>query len=143
MNQRTWLLGLVALLGLGLWAGCGSKVSKENFDKIQTGMTVEEVQDILGEGQNASAGVSVAGLSVTGDVYEWSHEGTAIRVVFKDGKVVEKLFVDAPLKSRRNEKAGRFVNAKKRVTSPKRSSQRVLGSSEGGVFVENETRNTE
>ena len=40
---------------------------------------------------------------------------------------------DAPLKSRRNEKAGRFVNAKNRVTSPKRSSQHVLGSSEGGV----------
>ena len=40
---------------------------------------------------------------------------------------------DAPLKRRRNEKAGRFVNAKNRVTSPKRSSQRVLGSSEGGV----------
>ncbi len=43
--------------------------------------------------------------------------------------------IDAPLKSRRNEKAGRFVNAKNRVTSPKWSSQRVLGSSEGGVEI--------
>lgn len=94
MNQRTVLLGLVALLGLGLLVGCGSKVSKDNFDKIQTGMTVDEVQGILGEGQKASAGVSVAGVDVTGDVYEWKDEGTAIRVVFKDGKVVEKLFVE-------------------------------------------------
>jgi len=41
--------------------------------------------------------------------------------------------IDAPLKRRRNGTSGRFVNATNRVTSPKRSSQRALGSSEGGV----------
>jgi tRNA pseudouridine38-40 synthase len=47
----------------------------------------------------------------------------------------EDICIDAPLKSRRNEKAGRCINAKNRVTSPKRSSQRVLGSSEGGTCI--------
>ncbi len=46
---------------------------------------------------------------------------------------VSRLNQDAPLKSRRNGTSERFVNANHRVTSPKWSSQRVLGSSEGGV----------
>jgi hypothetical protein len=70
--------------------GCGSKVSKDNFDKIKDGMTIAEVESILGKGEKASAGVSVAGVSVTGDVYEWKDGEKVINVVFKDGKMVGK-----------------------------------------------------
>ena len=36
--------------------GCGSKVSKGNYDKITNGMTVAEVEGIMGKGTEESAG---------------------------------------------------------------------------------------
>ena len=50
-------LALAAALFLG---ACGSKVSLENFERIQTGMTQKEVVAILGEPTETSV-VSIAG----------------------------------------------------------------------------------
>ena len=48
------LVLLAALLGAGLTGCAGSKVNKDNFDKIKLGMTQEEVQRLLGPPTEAS-----------------------------------------------------------------------------------------
>lgn len=90
MLRKTLLLCLLAAFVLAGPIGCGSKVSKSNYDKITDGMTMTEVENLLGKGEKATAGVSVGGISITGDVYAWKDGDKAITVVFKDGKVVGK-----------------------------------------------------
>ena len=81
--------GLMALLVSGLLLGCGSKVTQENFDKIQGGMSREEVKAILGE-PTESSGVSVGAIS--GDAWVWKKSGTVITIQFVGGKVLAKQF---------------------------------------------------
>jgi len=105
-------LFLVCLVALCFAAsGCGgSKVSKNNFDKINVGMTLTEVESVLGKGEEqASAstggsvevpGVSGGGVSVPGqkiDVpkmsaqsYAWKEGTKIITITFLDGKVSAK-----------------------------------------------------
>src|SRR5712692_567388 len=92
-----------ALAGLCLvLSGCGaSKVSKENFQKIKEGMSLQEVEAVLGsgsklggDGANVAAqfgvdvGVSAPPPSTTD--YEWESGAKSITVTFRDGKVVQK-----------------------------------------------------
>jgi hypothetical protein len=90
---------LVACLAL---AGCGKdKITKENFDKIKDGMTVDEVEKILGSAtQTPGDGANVAaqvGVDVTGGApppstvdYGWESGKKSITVTFKQGKVIQK-----------------------------------------------------
>jgi hypothetical protein len=79
----------MALLVSALLVGCGSKVTQENFDKIQAGMSREEVKAILGE-PTESSGVSVGAIS--GDTWLWKKNGTTITIQFVSGKVLAKQF---------------------------------------------------
>ncbi|MGP8051481.1 MAG: outer membrane protein assembly factor BamE [Desulfobaccales bacterium] len=81
-------LVLVVLVIAGL-AGCGSKISKQNFDQIKLGMTQEEVQGILGPPSEAS-GVEIPVFS--GTMSKWTQGDTIITVQFVNGKVVAKEF---------------------------------------------------
>jgi hypothetical protein len=75
-------------------------VTDENYEAITQGMTVDEVERILGAGeQQTSGGVGISGAGVMGgsndassdrQVYLWKGEGKQIIVTFKDGKVVSK-----------------------------------------------------
>ena len=47
MSRRFAIIGLIALITVALVAGC-SKINKENYDKIQMGMTYDEVEALLG-----------------------------------------------------------------------------------------------
>ena len=69
--------------------GCGSKVSQENFDKIKTGMTLEEVRTILGEpAETSSVGLGpISGTSAT-----WKNKNAKIAIQFVNGKVTLKTF---------------------------------------------------
>jgi hypothetical protein len=82
-------LGLLALLVSGLAVGCGSKVTQENFDKIQAGMSRDEVKSILGA-PTESSGVGVG--AVSGDAWVWKKNGTVITIQFVGGKVLAKQF---------------------------------------------------
>jgi len=95
--------GLAVLLALCLAvAGCGkSKITKENFDKIDNGMSLHEVEAILGEGSSQGGdGAVVAaqvGVDVTGGApppstvdYLWEKGKKSITVTFRQGKVVAK-----------------------------------------------------
>ena len=86
------------LLALCLCA-CSSKVTKENFDKIQDGMTLEEVEKILGSGTlqgdgsgtAAQFGIHLApGGSRKTQVYTWDSDDKRITVYIVGGTVKGK-----------------------------------------------------
>lgn len=83
--MRLQSLGIV--LAALLFAACGSKVSAENFERIQTGMTQKEVVALLGEPTETSA-IGVAGLS--GGMATWRDGNTEISVQFLNDKVQAK-----------------------------------------------------
>lgn len=90
MGRGLVLAGVVLAVCVIALGGCGSKVTKDNFDKVKDGMSVADVEGLLGKGEKASAGISVPGLTVTGEVTQWKDGDKQITVVFKDGKVVGK-----------------------------------------------------
>lgn len=86
------LLAAVALL-----AACGSKVTAENFERIQTGMTQKEVIAVLGEPTETSS-VNIAGAS--GGMASWKDGGTVISVQFLNDKVQAKQLSKESVKPR-------------------------------------------
>ncbi len=84
-----WVVSLSVLICLSLGSCAGSKINQENFEKIQTGMTLSQVQDILGEAtESSSLDVSV----VSGTVSKWKAGDITITIQFVNGKVVAKQF---------------------------------------------------
>jgi hypothetical protein len=83
--------GMLLFVGLSLActgiAGCGSKVSKGNYDKIDNGMTQQQVEDILGPG-TATQSLDVAGLGAKN--LQWKDGDKTINVTFMNGKVTLK-----------------------------------------------------
>ena len=81
-----------AAMLLSVPVACGSKVSQSNFEKIQTGMTLEEVQAILGP-PTESSGVAIGGLSGSSSI--WKSEEGNISIQFFNGEVRAKTFSSA------------------------------------------------
>jgi hypothetical protein len=80
-------LGIIICMSL---VSCSSfKISQENFEKIQTGMSLAQVTAILGEPTESSS-VDVAVFS--GTVSKWKAGGVTITIQFVNGKVVAKQF---------------------------------------------------
>jgi hypothetical protein len=71
---------IMIALTLLFFAGC-SKVSKENYDKIQVGMSYSQVSDILGKATNCDA---IAGVSDC----TWGDEKHYIKVKLVADKVM-------------------------------------------------------
>ncbi len=75
-------------------AGCaGGKVSKSNFDKVKTGMTVAEVEKILGKGveeTKKAEGPLAAALAGKAKIITWTDGGKSIIVTFLNDKVTLK-----------------------------------------------------
>jgi len=100
-SQKYVRLALVLALCL-LVPACKSKVTKANFDKIQNGMTLEEVETLLGKGTKESGGdaanvagqfgVALPSAPVVGaaDRYTWESGNSSITVSVREGKVVNK-----------------------------------------------------
>lgn len=83
--MRTRALALSALL---LLAAC-SKVTQENFAKVQDGMTEQEVTAILGSPTESSSG-SILGISGTSS--KWVGGDALITIQFVNGKVALRSF---------------------------------------------------
>ena len=83
--MRTRALVLSALL---LLAAC-SKVTQENFAKVQDGMTEQEVTAILGGPTESSSG-SILGISGTSS--KWVGGDALITIQFVNGKVALRSF---------------------------------------------------
>ena len=77
-----------ALILVVLLTAC-SKVTEENFAKIEEGMTEEQVMAVLGKPSEAN---SVSVLGVSGTTSRWAGNGATITVRFVNGKVALKSF---------------------------------------------------
>ena len=84
-----------------LVSGCAkSKVTKENYDRVENGMTLEDVEAILGPGKLVGDGSLIAaqvGVDVTGGgrqssavEYVWESGNNSITVTFRQDKVAGK-----------------------------------------------------
>jgi hypothetical protein len=81
-------LRALAFAALLLLAAC-SRVTQDNFAKIQDGMTEQEVASILGSPAESSSG-SVLGISGTSS--KWAGGDAVITIQFVNGKVALKTF---------------------------------------------------
>ncbi len=91
MWKSKQLIG-VALLALVLvvLSGC-SKVTRSNYDKIENGMTVSQVENILGTGtEKAGIGGAIGNLAGSGKVMTWGDDKKSITITFVNDKVVAK-----------------------------------------------------
>lgn len=79
------------LVLFGLLAACQDAITPTNYERIENGMTMEEVEAILGPpSESKSAGIG----SLSGTVSLWKgKDGTTISVQFVNGKVVSKQFL--------------------------------------------------
>ena len=91
---------LLALLAACLIAAC-SRVTQENFLKIQDGMSEEEVISLLGRPTESN---SVNVLGVSGTASRWVGGDAVITVRFVNGKVAFKSFDKAGAKVRQEAK---------------------------------------
>jgi hypothetical protein len=99
---------LILVIGLCLTiSGCGSKITKANADKINTGMSEKEVSDILGSptetaevempdlgglfGAMTGGAVSTPNMPKKARQSTWKEGDKVIAVTFVDGKVVQKV----------------------------------------------------
>jgi hypothetical protein len=99
-NWARWMAVPAIVLFVGTQTGCQSKVTKESFAQIDPGMTLEQVEKILGgsgteDSSPAGLEISGAGAASTKDApkdktYVWKGDGVTIVVVFQKGKMVQK-----------------------------------------------------
>lgn len=89
MSQLKTLLLLCFLL---LFIGCGGNpITKDNYNEIKTGMTLDEVAGILGAGtEQASSDASFGGISIDMKGMVWQNEDKIISITFSHGKVQSK-----------------------------------------------------
>jgi len=93
MNKNRLALVCLVLIGLGALtlAGCGSKVTKSNLDKITNGMTLAEVEGILGKGtESTGASGTVGDLTGSAKSVTWKDGDKTITINFLNDKVVLK-----------------------------------------------------
>lgn len=81
-------LRVFALAALLLLSAC-SKVTQDNFARIQDGMTEQEVAAILGSPAESS---STSVLGISGTASKWTGGDAVITVRFVNGKVALKSF---------------------------------------------------
>ena len=91
MTGRAIVAGLCVFLLVACVAGCASRITEANYDRIEPGMTVDEVEDILGMGEIEASGDDAGpGLNLSAKAMVWRSDSKSIRVVFEDEKVVTK-----------------------------------------------------
>ena len=88
LRKQIVLVLVTALLSGAI--GC-TKVSKENYEKVQSGMSLSEVEGILGKGtEKAGLGGAIGNLSGSAKILTWGDEEKSITITFANDKVVAK-----------------------------------------------------
>jgi hypothetical protein len=81
-HSRTLAIGLRAALVIFvclMLAGCGSNLTKENYEKLKEGMTQKEVEAILGKGRMMTKD-EAKGKGV--NMFKWGNENKYIEIEF-------------------------------------------------------------
>lgn len=76
-----------------LLISCIGKLNKDNYDKISNGMSVSQVESILGKGKSqASSSVNLGeyGGNISSEVITWQSGTKVISITFSKGKVMAK-----------------------------------------------------
>ncbi len=101
-GQVHWLATLLLAAICFPLAGCGeSKITRANYDKVTNGMMEEDVEAILGKGEEQAEinmqnmGVNLPNFGGSGvgrgmKVKTWQDGSKTINITFKDGKVLGK-----------------------------------------------------
>lgn len=92
MNKILKFSALVVTVAI-LCVGCGSKFTKENYDRVKIGMAKDEVTEILGNAKDKSE-MDAPGL---GKMETWSYDnigygGKMIVITFLNGKVSDRMW---------------------------------------------------
>lgn len=70
---------------------CTSSINKDNFDRIEPGMTFQQVVTLLGK-PNSSSSLSIG--EITGTTARWEHRNAKITIQFFNGVVKLKTYFD-------------------------------------------------
>ena len=77
--------------------GCGSPITKSNYEKVKTGMSESEVTAILGKGEEMGsssmelpAGMSIPGMPTSAKMVKWQEGMKIVTITFMGGKVSAK-----------------------------------------------------
>ena len=73
--------------------GCSGKINKDNYSKISNGMSISQVESVLGEGESqASSSVDLGayGGNISSEVMTWQKGMKVISITFSNGKVMAK-----------------------------------------------------
>lgn len=97
-GRNSWRVLSLAAAAL-LFVGCEAKLTSENYARLKPGMTLAEVQTVLGSSgkeDSSPTGMTISGAGIAGSsresneqIYLWEEDGVTITVILKDGKVVE------------------------------------------------------
>ncbi len=98
MHLRPLLAAAAAIAIVIPLAGCEDTVTQENFDRIQVGMPLHEVEAFMGgKGEVETVmggGISAGGIASTNiappNIYKWQKGVKMITVTVQDGKVIGK-----------------------------------------------------
>lgn len=75
-------------------ASCSGKINKDNYNKITNGMTISQVESILGKGESlASSDVNLGdyGGKISSEVITWEDGTNIISITFSNGEVMSKV----------------------------------------------------
>lgn len=68
------------------------RITMQNFNRIETGMTAREVKAILGEpDKDRGGGADIMGFDASANVLRWEEGDRRIVVTFVQGKVIAKV----------------------------------------------------
>ncbi len=88
-------LATLTLAAMVMLVGCESKITQENYDKLAKGMTIAEVESILGEGIDYSIqGMDIGGAGISGSGSSGrktlSYEGDEFNIIidYDQGKAI-------------------------------------------------------
>lgn len=98
MRIATFARWLVPSLLLAILPGCEDHLNQASYERIKVGMTVGEVEGIMGGKGDletvTGTSISGAGIGSTStappNIYKWEHGTKKITITVKDGKVIEK-----------------------------------------------------
>lgn len=83
------LLNFITIIAICITLTACNRLTQDNFDKIKTDMTQNEVTSILGKPTNSDS-ISIAGVSGTSSV--WRNNDVEITIQFLNGKVFLKSY---------------------------------------------------
>lgn len=90
--MKTLILRSLALLTLLLVVACGGGISQESYDKVKNGMSLEEVEGILGKHTSGGGGGGEAmGMKISAGAYKWEDGSKLITITFSNDKVTMKV----------------------------------------------------